>query len=177
MKTIKFLFISLLFIGFTNCKDKAEVTETEVTEPVISTFYFIRHGEKDRSNPDNLDPELNQDGLGRAIRWERIFSEVELDDIYSTDYDRTMMTVAPISVNREMVVQTYSPSTVNIDEFKEMYLGKNVLVVGHSNTTPDFANKILGEDKYPQMDDYDNSSLYIVRIVDGVATSMQLKMD
>jgi broad specificity phosphatase PhoE len=177
MKTIKFLFISLLFIGFTNCKDKAETTETEASEPVISTFYFIRHGEKDRSNPDNLDPELNQDGLGRAIRWERIFSEVDLDDIYSTDYDRTMMTVAPISVNREMVVQTYSPSTVNIDEFKEMYLGKNVLVVGHSNTTPDFANKILGEDKYPQMDDYDNSSLYIVRIVDGVATSMQLKMD
>ncbi|MBU2996053.1 histidine phosphatase family protein [Cellulophaga baltica] len=176
MKAIKLLILSLLFIGFTNCKDDAPI-EKEATEPVVSTFYFIRHGEKDRSNPDNLDPELNQDGLGRAIRWERIFSEVDLDDIYSTDYDRTLMTVAPISVNREMVVQTYSPSTINIDEFKERYLGKNVLVVGHSNTTPDFANKILGEDKYPAMDDYDNSSLYIVRIIDGVATSMQLKMD
>ena len=42
--------------------------------------------------------------------------------------------------------------------------GKTVLVVGHSNTTPVFANKILGEKKYENMDDNDNSSLYIVTI-------------
>jgi len=34
----------------------------ETIDPVISTFYFIRHAEKDRSNPENLDPELNQEG-------------------------------------------------------------------------------------------------------------------
>ena len=35
--------------------------------PVISTYYLIRHSEKDRSNPENPDPELNQKGLGRAM--------------------------------------------------------------------------------------------------------------
>ena len=42
--------------------------------------------------------------------------------------------------------------------------GKSVLIVGHSNTTPVFANKILGENKYENMDDNDNASLYIVTI-------------
>jgi hypothetical protein len=36
---------------------------------------------------------------------------------------------------------------------------------------------MLGEDKYGHMDDYDNSSLFIVRIINGKATDIRLKMD
>ena len=55
--------------------------------------------------------------------------------------------------------------------------GKNVLVVGHSNTTPMLVNKMIDLEKYDQMDDSDNSSLFIVRIIDGVPTDIRLKMD
>lgn len=176
MKTLKFLLLSILIIGFSSCKDDV-APDTSNVEPIISTFYFIRHAEKDRSDPDNKDPELNQEGLGRAIRWERVFSEIALDEIYSTDYERTRMTAAPTAVNRDLVVKTYDPSTINIEEFKAKNLGLNVLVVGHSNTTPNFVNKMIGEEKYPSMDDYDNSSVFIVRIINGKATDIRLKMD
>ena len=138
---------------------------------------MIRHAEKDRNDPENPDPELNQDGLGRAIRWERIFSEVKLNEIYSTDYERTMMTAAPTAINQDLIIKNYNPTAVNVEEFKSLNLGLNVLIVGHSNTTPDFVNKLLGEEKYSAMDDYDNNSLFIVRIIDGKATDIRLKMD
>ncbi|ADV51485.1 histidine phosphatase family protein [Cellulophaga sp. E16_2] len=177
MKALKILLVSIILINFTSCKDDKPIIEGAPKESVVSTFYFIRHGEKDRSNPDNKDPELNQDGLGRAIRWERVFSEIDLNAIYSTDYDRTMMTAAPTAVSRELSINNYDPSTVNVEDFKIIHEGENILIVGHSNTTPDFVNKMLGEEKYTSMDDYDNSSLFIVRIIDGKATSIRLKMD
>ncbi|QWX85066.1 histidine phosphatase family protein [Cellulophaga sp. HaHaR_3_176] len=176
MKTIKLLLLSFILISITSCKDDAS-TEIEKTEPEISTFYFIRHAEKDRSNPENLDPELNQEGLGRSIRWERVFSEIDLDEVYCTDYERTMMTGAPTAINQDIMVKYYEPESLNYEDFKFLNQGKNVLVIGHSNTTPDFVNKMIGEDKYEQMDDYDNSSLFIVRFIDDKPTSIRLKMD
>ena len=45
--------------------------------------------------------------------------------------------------------------------------GKQVLVVGHSNTTPQLANAIIGEKKFEQMHDEDNSSLFILTESEG----------
>ena len=143
-------------------------------DPVVSTFYFIRHAEKDRSNPENVDPELNQRGLGRAMHWAEILNAVSLDAIYTTDYDRTSMTAAPSAVKQDITVQYYSPGEVDIAQFKSDNLGKNVLVVGHSNTTPDFVNKMIGVEKYPSMDDYDNGSLFIVQLVGEKAIDQRL---
>ena len=55
----------------------------------------------------------------------------------------------------------------NIDTkaFLESTKGETVLVVGHSNTTPTFVNKLLGQDKYKQIDDSNNANLYIVTIL------------
>ncbi len=178
MKTIQLFIISILILSFTSCKEEAKIApETQGLEPVISTFYFIRHAEKDRNDSENPDPELNQEGLGRAIRWERIFSEIPINSIYSTDFERTKMTAAPIAVSKDLVIKTYDPATLEIDVFKYENIGTNVLVVGHSNTIPDFVNKMIGENKYSDLDDYDNSSLFIVRIIDGKATVIRLKMD
>src|SRR5690606_31271412 len=143
----------------------------------ISTFYFIRHAEKDRTDPENPDPELNQEGLNRAIRWAEIFDPIPMDVIYSTNYERTSMTAAPTSVKKNIDIKYYDPNEVDIEEFKLINEGKNVLIVGHSNTTPEFVNKMIGFEKYDDMDDSDNSSLFIVRVIDGVPTDIRLKMD
>ena len=144
-----------------------------VTEPVISTYYLIRHAEKDRTNPDNPDPELTQDGLDRAIRWAEIFDPIELDAIYSTNYERTSMTAAPTSVKKDIDVVYYEPD-MDVQAFMLENQGSDVLIVGHSNTTPAMVNKLLGEEKYNAMDDTDNGSLFIVRVIDGKATDIRL---
>ena len=173
MRTIKPLIaIAILIIGSISCKK-----DTKNVEPVISTFYFIRHAEKDRTDPENPDPELNQDGLDRAIRWAEVFDAIPMDAIYSTNYERTTMTAAPTSVKQNVDVQFYDPKSLDVEEFKLINEGKNVLVVGHSNTIPDFVNKMIGIEKYEQIDDTENSNLFIVRIIDGVPTDFRLKMD
>lgn len=173
MKNLKTLFfiISLTFITL-SCKDD-KVVEKDTT---ISTFYFIRHAEKDRSNLDDINPELNQDGLGRAMRWAEIFDPITLDVIYTTDHG-TAMTAAPTSIKKDIEVKYYSPEDANIEQFIQDHKGQNVLVIGHSDTTPDFVNKIIGEEKYYTLDDYDNSSFFIVRFIGDDATDIHLKMD
>jgi broad specificity phosphatase PhoE len=148
--------------------------ETVFVGASVSTFYFIRHAEKDRSDPENVDPELSQKGLGRAMHWAEILNDVKLDEIYSTDFERTAMTAAPTSVKKDITVKYYDPQNIDIKQFEVDNLNKKVLVVGHSNTIPEMVNKMIGEDKYPNMDDNDNGSLFIVQIVNGIPTDMHL---
>ncbi len=175
MKTTQLLAFAFLFISFLSCKEDKDVV-VEDTTPVVSTFYFIRHAEKDRSDAENANPELNQDGLGRAMLWAEVLDYENLDAIYTTDYKRTEMTAAATAVKKDMTIQYYDPRNIDIEAFKAENAGKNVLVVGHSNTTPDFVNKMLGEEKYEAMDDYDNASLFIVRLFNDTATDIRLNI-
>jgi broad specificity phosphatase PhoE len=177
MKVSTLLSLTLICLCtlFTGCKE--EKAPEGPMEPVISIFYFIRHAEKDRSDPNNNDPELNQDGLGRAMRWAEVFDAVPLDAIYSTDFERTTMTAAPTAVKKDITVQYYDPKNLDMEQFKADNLDKRVLLVGHSNTTPELVNKMIGDNLYSEIPDYDNSQLYIVQIVDGKATSLVLKIN
>src|SRR5690606_22192535 len=100
MRNIKLLVILSLTVVVIACK--VDPSEPHLQEECISTFYLIRLYEKYRSDPDNIDPELNQDGLGRAMRWAGILDAVDLDAIYITDIERTAMTTAPTSVKKEI---------------------------------------------------------------------------
>jgi 2,3-bisphosphoglycerate-dependent phosphoglycerate mutase len=51
------------------------------------------------------------------------------------------------------------------------------LVVGHSNTTNVFANKVLGLEQYKQINDRNNSNLYIVTVIGEKASSVLLKIN
>ncbi len=168
-----YLFV-LIAVGIVSCNNK----DTQIkADPVVSTFYLIRHAEKDRTDATNSNPELNQDGLGRAIKWAEIFEPIDLDIIYSTNYERTSMTAAPTSIKKDINITYYNPSDIDIEALKSENLSKDVLIVGHSNTTPVMVNKLLGYEKYESMDDTDNSSLFIVRIIDSVATDIRLNMN
>ena len=171
MKVLKLILIFVLVLGAFSCNEDPKVEDT------VTTYYFIRHAEKDRSDTENVDPELTQKGLGRAMHWAEIMDDVAIDAIYSTDYERTQMTAAPIAVKKNLTVQIYDPGTIDIAQFKAENLNKKVFVVGHSNTTPDFVNKMIGQEKYAQLDDHQNGSLFIVEIVNGIASDMRLNFN
>lgn len=176
MKTIHHLAILLLLVSFVGCKEDPKIEENPI-DVGTSTFYLIRHAEKDRSDTENTDPVLSQKGMGRAMHWAEILSDIQIDAIYSTDYQRTSMTAAPTSVKKDVDVNYYDPGTIDMDQFKADNLNRNVLVVGHSNTTPEFTNQLIGEDKYYGLDDSDNGSLFIVQITNGKATSQKLNFN
>ena len=156
----KFLLIIFVFTLFIAC-----------TSDKTTTYYLIRHAEKDRTNTTNKNPNLNSDGVIRSEKWAKNFENIKLDGVYSTDYNRTQQTAAPTAKSKGLIVQSYNPSKMYDSIFKKNTKGKTVLVVGHSNTTPVFANTILGQKKYKNMADNDNASLYIVTVVNDKKSS------
>lgn len=139
----------------------------------ITTYYFIRHAEKDRTDPSDKNPHLTEIGNARAKRWSDILGEVKFDAVYSTNYHRTRETAQPTAAKNNLEITIYDSKNINKDSFKSDTKGKTVLIVGHSNTTPEFVNKILDHNKYDDIDDSNNGNLYIVTI-SGTVISDQL---
>jgi broad specificity phosphatase PhoE len=155
----KLILVSLLaLLTFPSCAEKPEKKEP------ISTYYLIRHAEKDRSDQTNRNPNLTEAGLKRAKNWATHFKTVSFDMVYSTDYNRTKQTAMPTAIVNNVELQFYNPSDIKIEEFMEKTKGKTVLIVGHSNTTPTFTNGLLGEEKYKDIDDNNNANLYVVTV-------------
>ncbi|EDM43246.1 Phosphoglycerate mutase [unidentified eubacterium SCB49] len=165
------VFISLFFFSCGNDK-KSDLVKEKTT-----TYYLIRHAEKDRSDSTNKNPELNKIGQKRAIEWASYFKNIDFDLVYSTPYNRTQQTATPTAVSKNLAIKTYNPSAMYDENFKNTTKHKTVLVVGHSNTTPAFANAILGENKYEDIDDSENGMLYIVTVTDKGVTSTVQKIE
>ncbi len=160
------LAFGLIFSLLTSCSSK----ET-------TTYYLIRHAEKDRIESTNKNPDLNENGLKRAEKWAEYFENIDLDAVYSTNYNRTQQTAKPTAKSKNLNIISYNPGKMYDSIFKANTIGKSVLIVGHSNTTPVFANKILGEKKYESMNDNDNASLFIVTIAGSNKTSKVIKVN
>ena len=125
--------------------------------------YLIRHAEKDRSDPLNKNPHLNEKGIERSLLWNGYFENKEVNSIYSTNYNRTIETVLPVSITKGIKPIIYSASNINYESFLKKEKGNTVIVVGHSNTIPGFVNKLIEDDYYKQINDTVNSNLYIVK--------------
>ena len=171
MKTLAFLLLLLISVP-SMAQDGADTMTSEIT-----TYYLIRHAEKDRSDASNKNPNLKEEGKQRAANWAKVFEKVSFDIIYSTNYNRTFQTAAPTAMAQGVEVKAYNPRDLYNEDFQEETSGKTVLVVGHSNTTPAFVNAILGEKKYDNMDDSDNGSLFIVTVAGDSKTVQVLTIN
>ena len=149
----------------------------EVSHETCSTFYLIRHAEKVRVDKSENNPALNEKGILRAQNWKNYFLDKEISKIYSTDYKRTIRTVQPLAINNNIETVIYSTSDFKFDDFIKSNIGENTLVVGHSNTIPDFVNELINEEYYTQIDDLNNSNLYVVSICDSKITHKLIKVD
>jgi broad specificity phosphatase PhoE len=116
-------------------------------------YYIVRHAEKavvtkDSSGFTVANPPLSEPGQVRSFVLRDELKSKNIESIFSTNYHRTISTAKPISEERKIQVQLYSPSkdSINafIDRLKSIRKG-NVLVVGHSNTVDDIVNRLSGE--------------------------------
>jgi 2,3-bisphosphoglycerate-dependent phosphoglycerate mutase len=154
---MKPLIVLLLFIASLN----AAIAQNQVT-----TFVLIRHAEKDLTQSTN-DPDLSAEGKKRAQRLTAMFNEGEVTAIYSTPYKRTRQTVEPLATNKRLTVSEYSGNKEDeIDAMLKAHAGGTIIVVGHSNTIPWFANKLLGIEKYRPMEDDDYDNVWMVSVVE-----------
>ena len=130
-----------------------------------------------RTDKSDKDPKLNKYGMLRAIKWQEYFSDKNISKIYSTNYKRTLETVKPIQESSDIIPIIYSPSDIDYKNFIMSNKIEVVLIVGHSNTIPDFVNGLISENVYSQIDDLNNSNLYVVNICESGISHKLLKID
>ena len=118
-----------------------------------NTIYVVRHAEKATGiDPATMktmtDPPLTFEGQKRALALKQLLSGKNIKHIFSTNTLRTTSTAKPLKeLFLKVPLELYSskPDSMNtfIDKLKAIKKG-NILVVGHSNTVDDIANKIAG---------------------------------
>lgn len=191
MKYLLSLFFAILtcsiFITFTSCEPMT-IIETEIItvtdtlvvnttdtlivtaldtiliqdESTLTCFILVKHAEK---GTDGTDPDLTTEGMERAERLAFILSQMNLDKIYSTDYKRTMQTAMPTADNQDLNITEYGgfDHIAVISDFLEDNNQGKVLIVGHSNTTPNFLNTLTGTSDYDDIDEDTFDDLFIVK--------------
>jgi phosphohistidine phosphatase SixA len=86
-----------------------------------------------------------------------------LDTLLASKYLRTRQTAQPLADALGKPLAVYSPDTTwQLSRTLEKMKGKNVLVVGHSNTIPEIVKELSGETVIIADNDFDN--LFIVKI-------------
>lgn len=128
--------------------------------------YAVRHAEKGKGR----DPELTEAGAARAAELARVLGDVKLDAVYSTNYKRTQLTAQPVAAKQGLEVQGHDPKG-----FAAALKGgkaRTVLVVGHSNTTPDLIRSLGGAFDVKILPGYD--ALLIAIVLPGQTLVQQL---
>ncbi|TPV32324.1 hypothetical protein FJ651_12210 [Paucihalobacter ruber] len=146
----------------------------ETNQPKPTTYYLVRHAEKDRSNPENKNPDLTEAGFQRAKKWNAILNHVDFDLVYTTNYNRTIQTAQFVAERTNITPTIYDAHNLVKDEFLQLTQGKTVFITGHSNTIPQIVNQLIGENKYPEILDSENGCLFIVTIVGNKVTDQLL---
>ena len=158
LKTIALLLAVVTLLAACKETGKTNVAEKEKT----SVFYFIRHAEKDRTDSTNKNPSLTTQGMERANKWAVFFKDKNIAAVYSTNYKRTQQTALAIAKEQHIEIISYNPKQLISEKFTAKNKGKNIVIVGHSNTTPELVNALLGEKKYEEIPDTDNNDLFTV---------------
>lgn len=137
-----------------------------------NTIYIVRHAEKEpvpagASQQAASDPPLSEAGNQRANDLKGILENQGIQTIYSTNYKRTISTAMPLSNSRNIPIQTYNSRKDSMDAFisrlRTIRKG-NVLVVGHSNTIDDLANKLANSTVVPgDLDESEYDNLFILK--------------
>ncbi len=138
-----------------------------------NTIYVVRHAEKASgidmaSMKPSTDPPLTIEGEERALALKQILGSKNVKHIFSTNTLRTTSTAKPLKeLYLGMPIQIYSsrPDSMNtfIQRIKAIKKG-DILIVGHSNTIDDIANKIAGSTVVPgDLDESIYVNLFILK--------------
>ncbi len=148
---IRILLTGLILFGLQNIVFAQNKSE-------IFTIYLVRHAEKEAGANGPEDPLLSSCGELRAQALARILSDIKLEKIYSTSFERTLSTARPIAEWKKLEIEIYDPS--RLGEFSQLLLEtqQDALVVGHSNTTgvlagllADISEEAFDEDIYDRL--------------------------
>ena len=122
-----------------------------VCHPAFSApeqLYLFRHSEKQTGS----NPYLTEQGQARAEHLVSLVKTHPHITLYSSNYNRTLSTAAPLARYFNIKVITYNAA--DLTTLKNQLLAQDgvVVVIGHSNTTPQLAS-LLSNQTIENMDE------------------------
>jgi len=150
-------------------------TKLPILGETTTTVMLVRHAETTGSGSAR---NLSEIGQKRAAELAQALKDIPIKAVYSTNYNRTMQTAAPIAEQKGLSVQSYNPSNLGgfADDLLAKHKGETVLVVGHSNTTPALTNVLVGANTYENFPETEYDNLFIATVVEkGNAQVILLK--
>jgi len=139
-KLFVLLALTLLFINIVSAQ--------------TTTVWVVRHAEKDKSNPQDNNPSLSDEGRIRAGDLATYLKKVKFDVAFATPTKRTHQTLDSLVIPK---VVDYKDIKSLVDSIKTNYVGKNVIIAGHSNTVLEIIEAFGGKKPKEELtdDDYD----------------------
>ena len=128
-------------------------------------IYLVRHAEKATTPADN--PVLTENGNKRAGDLMRKLQNKNVKRIFVTQFRRTQMTGDSMRIQLGIDTVKYLAEENGNDLFTKIIshrdAGKTILIIGHSNTIPDYILK-LGVANYPtaNIPDKEFDNIYLV---------------
>ena len=121
------------------------------------TLFLLRHAEK----RDGINPNLSEAGKARAEHLVSMLKDKKIKHIFSTNYNRTLETVKPLSQKLGIVVTHYNPRQLTALVKQLKTLKGNTVIVGHSNTTPQLVKLLTDHDVAINEDQFDK--LFVIK--------------
>lgn len=120
-------------------------------------IYLFRHSEK----LTGKNPALSEVGKARANNLVTLFKEHQNIHIFSSNYKRTLQTAAPLQAHFNTKINVYNAGKLSDLKNELLKLKGVVVVIGHSNTTPQLA-ELLSNEKVPAMSETQFSQYFIL---------------
>ena len=145
-----------------------------------TTIYLLRHFEKQtaeasqaskvnkasevnrlkerHSKAHSRDPSLTELGLKRANALAAFMADKNIQAIFSSPYKRTMQSAMPTAQALNLTITAYDPRQLT-DFSQHLHslssnVDGNIIVLGHSNTTPQLLKLLGGPERELSEDDY-----------------------
>ena len=84
------------------------------TDGATFTIYLIRHSEKDLLSENQLDPPLTTCGIERSKYLDSYFEDINIINVYSTNYLRTIKTAMPTALSKKVGIQYYDSNNFKV---------------------------------------------------------------
>lgn len=142
--------------------------------PASADLFIVRHAEKKSPTMDKST--LSAAGLKRAQALKRVMTDVPLEAVYCTEYERTRQTAAPTAAAHGLKpIETDSEDIKGLAKtLKKLPTSEDVLVVGHSDTIPDLLVE-LGVSTKAAIGSQDFDNLFVVRLGSGAPSYHRLR--
>ena len=156
--SLKYFLKILLFSGFLSIFNSCQPRQEKSTSLIL-----IRHAEKILASGN--DPQLSTKGWQRANELVHIFDAVDIDAVYASPYRRAIDTARPLATAKQLEILHYDPNELVsfAQELLKTHQGETVVIVGHSNTTPQLTNTLAGTE-YSDLEETEYDWLYFVEM-------------